>query len=210
MSFDLLVQKPESQRDEAWEARFLEAFAQTKVELVKEEPQQGPDGWPYLLAKTGVGQEPVTKVIEWLYTRGVGLAVNTHKVLPDYIFTYGMIWNFAETGKFAAPQQAAPAGRVEIDGQKMLIGEPTQKYLPGYVREVLKNFLRAQGFPNPKIVAISSPDFQTVDLVFSAESLGGIPQAQHRVLAEAVGWFLPLHYSLLFESERELRGFVPL
>lgn len=210
--FDTLINQPETARDEAWEKAFLDGILQTKVELVQNQPVKGPDSWPYLLIKTGPqGQEPFAEIVRWAATQGVGLAVNTHKMLPDYIFTYGQTWNFVETGLFISTTTAPSAGVVELSaGQKVILGQPSEKYLPKYARSILKEFLSAQGFPSPKIVVMSSPDYKIVDLVFSIESLNNLPPKDHPVLAGAIGWFLPLHYSLIFASEESIRGFTTL
>jgi hypothetical protein len=209
---DSLMNQPEASRDEAWELEFLKLIVTTKVQLAQNQPQQGPDGWPYMLVKTGPeGQEPFTQLVQWASPKGIGLAINTHKMLPDYIFNYGMVWNFVETGQFTSTTTAPSAGEVTIEaGQKVILGEPSAKYLPQYVRQILREFLAAQGFAQPKVVVMSSPDFKVVDLVFSIESLNNLRQTEHRILAEAVGWFLPLHYSLIFASEKSLRGFTAL
>lgn len=212
MDLDALLQQPEAHRDERWEKEFLKAIPSTKVELVQEQPQPGPDGWPYLLARTGAaGSEPFIRIVDWTRTRGVGVALNTHKMVPDYVFTYGMLWNYAQTGQFIHPATPPTAGEVEIQpGQRMLAGEPSEAYLPGYVRQVLREFLRAQGYEKPRIVVMSTADFKNTDLVFSVESLNDLKPNDHRTFAAAVSWFLPLHYSLILGSERNLRGFVDL
>lgn len=211
MDFLKLLELPESSRDQAWEHTFLEQFISTNVEVAKDEPQLGPDGWPYLLVRTGRGEEPIVRVVEFLYTRGVGLAVNTHKMVPDYVFTYGMIWNFAETGKFVMVGAQASGGEIILSpGEKVISGEPSPKFLPPYVRSILKSFLQAQGFQQPKVAALTSDNFKTVDLVFSLESLGGLAPDRHASLAQDIGWFLPLHYTLMIESEANVKGFVDL
>ena len=73
---------------------------------MNEEPQNGPDGWPYLLVRTSAeAAEPFARVVEWLAGRGIGLVVNPHKMVPDYVFTYGMLWNYIETGRFVLPSR---------------------------------------------------------------------------------------------------------
>jgi len=208
MDFDQLLQQPESRRDENWEREFLNQFSMTKVQIVNERPSEGPDGWPYLNSRTG-GDEPIAKVVHWLSSRGIGLAVNTHKMVPDYVFTYGMLWNFKETGRFVTDSVEKKPGEVVLDGG-MVTGAPTEKYLPAYVRRILKEFLAAQGFKKPRIVVLSSADYKIVDLAFSVDSLGALPEKEHKVLADALSWFLPLHYSLVFASEDGLQGWVDL
>lgn len=209
---DSLMNQPEASRDEAWERDFLAGIVQAKVELTQNQPQQGPDGWPYMLVKTGPqSEESFTQLVQWAAPKGIGLALNTHKMLPDYIFTYGMVWNFVETGQFISQTTAPSEGEVHLDAdQKVILGPPSEKYLPMYARQILKQFLAAQGFEKPRIVVMSSPDYKVVDLVISVESLNNLKQTEHRILAEAIGWFLPLHYSLIFGSEQSLRGFTDL
>lgn len=209
---DQLLNQPEASRDEAWERDFLLGVVQAKVELTQNQPQQGPDGWPYMLLKTGPqAEEPFTQIVQWAAPKGIGLAINTHKMLPDYIFTYGMVWNFVETGQFTSLTTPPSEGEVTLkEDEQVILGEPSEKYLPKYARQILKQFLAAQGFEKPRIVVMSSRDYKAVDLVFSIESLNNLKQTEHRILSEAIGWFLPLHYSLIFAQEQSLRGFTDL
>lgn len=210
MELDSLLQLPESSRDENWERQFLDAILAAKVEPVGDQAQAGPDGWPYFLVRTVPNaQEPFRRIVEWAAARGIGLALNTHKMVPDYIFTYGMLWYFTTTGRFITPEPPAKAGEVNFS-EGMIAGAPTEAYLPTSVRGVLREFLKAQGFAEPKIVVMTSQDFKTTDLVFSTESLNDLPAKSHRTMAEALAWFLPLHYSLVLGSERNLRGWAKL
>jgi hypothetical protein len=210
MEFETLIQQPEAQRDHAWEARFLDGILQSKVAIVNDEPQNGPDGWPYLLVRTSAeAVEPFARVVQWLAGRGIGLVVNPHKMVPDYVFTYGMLWNYIETGRFVIPQAPGPAGEIVL-GPETVMGAPSPKFLPDYVRGVLREFLKAQGFAAPRILVISTPDYKQTDLAFSLESLGGLAPKDQKVLAEALAWFLPLHYSVALTTEQKLPKFVDL
>lgn len=207
-----LIQQPESQRDEEWEQAFFHAFLAAKVEIDGEESRVGPDGWPYLFVKTSrEATEPAGKVMQWLMPRGIGLVVNAHKMLPDYVFPYGMIWHFVETGQFITSAPVAEQGAVVLQkGQKLLYGPPSDQYLPRYVRDVMREFLKAQGFSSPKVLVITSPDYKQVDLAFSLESLNNPESAHHQALAEALAWFLPLHYTLVLASEANMPSFSDL
>lgn len=207
-----LAQYPESRRDQAWEMQFLDAVIMSKVEVDGSEPTYGPDGWPYLKVKTAAnGTEPFHKVVQWLASRGIGLVVNAHKLMPDYVFTYGMIWNFVETGRFVSPEKAQAAGEVVFSRENPpVVGAPSETYLPSYVRSVLREFLKAQGFAKPMVAVISTQDFKNVDLAFSAESLNNLPQNQHSTFAQALMWFLPQHYSLVIAEEKNLSGWTQL
>jgi hypothetical protein len=214
MDFETLIQLPESLRDDAWEARFLDGILTTKVVVEAEDPKPGPDGWPYLHLRTGgEGQEPFHRIVKWASGRGIGLVVNAHKMVPDYVFTYGMLWNFIETGRFVLPVKPVAATEEVVlqPEQELMAGAPTEKFLPGYVRSVLREFLTAQGFSRPRILVLSSSrDFTQTDLMFSLESLNDLAASARPVLAEALSWFLPVHYRLVLGSEQNLPAFVDL
>lgn len=211
MSLQELLQMPDEQRDTHWELRFFDAIAAANLKVLSPEAQQGPDGWPYLLAETGdEATEPTQKIIQWLATRGIGLVINPSKSYPDYVFNFGMIWHFKQTGLFVRTQSEVPAGTVEItEGAGLHAGPPTKEYLPDDVRAVLRDFFRDQGLFGMKILVMSQ-DRKHYDLAFSLESLGNPPQKEHQGILEAISWFLPPHYSLLLVSEVGLPTFTQL
>jgi hypothetical protein len=207
-------------RDEAWEGEFLQALPQAQVHVLRPEPQEGPDNWPYLLISTEEGaDDPITNVIGWLCSRGIGLVINPQKPIPDFVLSYGMLWNFRERGEFlssAHPQNESnekPQSRSERfeikPGQQLYAGPPSESYLPKYVRTVLKQFLADQGVFSPKVLMISE-DQKNFDLCFSIESLKSPPAHEHKNIAEALSWFLPPHYTLSLVSEKMVSGFQPL
>lgn len=218
MDFISLVQQPESQRNDTWEVQFLDGILTQDVEVLQDQPQTGPDGWPYLLVKAGTpGEkpgEPFGRIVRWLSQRGIGLVVNPHKMMPDYVFTFGMLWNQIETGRFVIPSPKNEEACFE-QKQRLIMGAPTEKYLPSYVRKILREFLKAQGIERPKILVVSSADYKKIDLAFSMESLSGansapLSQDDQKNLAEALSWFLPLHYGLTLVSEAGLPPFYDL
>ncbi len=211
MTLEKLLNVTEEERDLDWEDKFFMAFTNSEIQVLSAEPQTGPDGWPYLLADTkGEELEPAQKVLQWLATRGIGLALNPTKSYPDFVFNYGMIWHFRETGLFYRRQDEITSGAVEMkEGQNILSGPPKEEYLPGYVRKVLKDFFLDQGLMAIKILMISQ-DGKHYDLAFSLESLGNPPQKEHEGIAEAISWFLPPHYSILLTTEKGLPSFLPL
>lgn len=202
-----LSEVPDLERNEAWEDRFLQALAGAKLNLLAEDAQRGPDGWPYLMAETSdEASEPAQRVFHWLSSRGIGLAINPRKQYPDYVLTYGMIWNFRETGRFIDRRVNKTAGSVTLQkSREIKIGSPDPKYLPADVRAILREFFRDQGILQPRLLVMDGPE--GTDLVFSLESLRNPPAHEHAGIAEAIGWFLPTHYSLIFLSEKDVKGF---
>ncbi len=206
-----LTNTPESERTPEWEVKFFQTLTQSNLELLTADPQQGPDGWPYLLARTAEGAtEPAQKMIQWLALKGMGLVVNAQKDYPDYVFSYGMLWSFKETGFFFKDMEPEKEGVVEFDLNSIKhAGTPTPQYLPDYVRSILREFFRDQGVLAPKILVISQDKIK-YELAFSLESLGNPPENEHAGVAEAIGWFLPPHYTLLLVSEKGMPIFSDL
>lgn len=213
LNIEDLINTDESLRDDEWEKAFFYAFPQTKLKVLNEAPQAGPDSWPYLLVQTDEnGSESAAQVLHWLSDKGIGLAVNPQKPVPDYVFTYGMIWNFRQRQQFLTPVDEARLGQVKFEkGEKVLAGGPTEDFLPPYVRAVLKEFFRQQKIDDMKIVVIGhGGEKKQYDLCFSLEALGTPDKTEHRGILEAISWFLPPHYSLMIISEKDMPQFQSL
>lgn len=212
------LQTPEDKRDQVWDEKFFKLLSESNLQIIADEPQQGPDGWPYLICETT--DQPVDvdkkidstqKILHWLSTRGIGLVVNPKKLpYPDYVFSYGMIWSFRETGYFIKYENLDLSKQIVLDPNKNIkIGPPTKEYLPDYARSIIKDFLRDQNIFDARILMIST-DGLHYDLCFSLESLGTPPESEHEGILEAISWFLPPHYTLAVVSEKGLTGFVSL
>lgn len=224
------LQINEDERNQAWEEKFFKLLTESNLQILAEDPQTGPDGWPYLICdiattvattQTQSKQAKVDsaqKILHWLSSRGIGLVINSKKLpYPEYVFTFGMIWSFRETGFFIkyqgertknslnkeAMQQQASKQFVIEQNSPLKVGAPTVEYLPPYVRAIVKNFLRDQGVFDARILMISV-DGENYDLCFSLESLGSPPLAEHEGILEALSWFLPPHYAIALVSESSL------
>lgn len=206
-----ILSVPSDNRNAHWEIDFFNSLSKSNVNVMSADPQIGPDNWPYLMAEwADGGTESVQKVIHWLHDKGIGLVVNPTKEYPDYVFTYGMIWSFKESGYFYKTADQITSGAVEIkENSNCFYGAPSEAYLPKYVRRILKDFFMDQGLLNVKVLMIST-DNKFFDFAISLESLGNPPQAEHEGIAEAISWFLPPHYSILLISEKNLPAFLDL
>lgn len=206
-------------RDQAWDEKFFKLFSESTLKIIAAEPQQGPDSWPYLMTEVLPGviiaspesADSAQKIIFWLSTRGIGLVVNpTRTPYPDFVFSYGMLWSFRETGYFNKYQKNSENKQLLIENSKTaLFGEPTLEFLPQYVRKVLKDFFLDQSVFEPKVLMISN-DGINYDLCFSLESLGNPKVAEHQGILEALSWFLPPHYTIALISEMNLPAFAKL
>lgn len=217
MILDHLVVEDEA-RDQAWEEKFFKLFSSSKLKIIAADPQQGPDGWPYLMTELSLENptpsesvDSAQKILHWLSTRGIGLVVNPQRTpYPDFIFSYGMIWSFRETGYFNKYPTLNETTELLIENpHKAHYGEPSLEFLPLYVRKVLKDFFLDQSVFHPKVLMISA-DGKNFDLCFSLESLGSPKPEEHQGILEALSWFLPPHYSLALISEKNLPAFLGL
>jgi hypothetical protein len=224
LRFEQLLAVDWSLRDEAWEKAFLAELPQAQVRVLNPEAQSGPDGWPYLFVgdvpppntpenkpEPAAEAEPLLQVLNWLSSRGIGLALNPQKSSPDFVLTYGMVWNFRERGQFVSEIGQAPrSSAIEVSaGQQVMTAQPSESFLPAYVRSILKQFLADQGLFAPKIMMISF-DQKNYELCFSLESLKSPPPEEQAGIAEALAWFLPAHYVVSLVSEKAVPGFVAL
>jgi hypothetical protein len=203
-----LCELPEHQRDSHWEDKLLNLLPNCFFEVLQPQAQVGPDSWPYLFVQIKEDGEPAKKILEWLANRGIGLAINPDKKVPDFVLSYGMVWNFVKTGQFrvkSQSQKTSPSSEEFIlsPHTKILAGPPSEDYLPPVPRKILKQFFLDQGVFLPKIVVLSK-DRVNFDLCFSIESLGSPIQSEHKGILEAISWFLPAHYNLALIQEQDL------
>lgn len=211
------LQTNEQDRDFSWDEKFFKLLSLSRVSLISMEPQQGPDHWPYIFCSSATDQKALQvdssqKVLRWLSEKGIGLVVNPdRKPYPDFVFSYGMIWYFRETGFFMNPpqKQNVSTSLTANAENKWFTGAPSENYLPTYVRGVLKNFFADQLKHNVKIMMLSA-DQKNYDLAISIESLGNPPQSEHAQAAEALAWFLPPHYTVALVSEAGFPAFSAL
>ena len=164
MNLEQIVEIPEESRDAKWESDFLTALTKgAKVIVLSDKPIPGPDGLPYLMVDLALGSnddlqtktasaqslpsQPLENVLMWLCDNGIGLVINPQKSVPDYVFPYGMLWNWRQTGSFISPADTyvtGLSGSVQFkNGEEILVGPPSLDYLPQDVREILKEFFLA-------------------------------------------------------------------
>lgn len=207
-TLDELLNCSSETRDPHWENEFFHQFTLSSVNILSPEPQTGPDSWPYLMVESdSEGNESVQKILYWLHDKGIGLVLNPTEEYPDYVFTFGMIWHFKETGLFYKTIDKIKPEVIEIkENSSIYYGQPSETFLPPYVRKILLEFFRDQGLLGVKINLLSD-DNKNFDLCFSLESLGNPDVKEHHGIAEAISWFLPPHYSIVLISEKGLPPF---
>lgn len=203
-----LLKVSESSRKSEWEKNFLKEFPKSHCTILEDQVKQGPDGWPYLWIQVEpLSEEPVQDVLDWACKKGVGLAVNPQKQIPDYIFTYGMVWNFKKSSRFLESVDVPSDKKILFEkGDPVYTKEIDGDFLPTYARNILREFLFNQGIQDQKFLLISR-DRKHYDLCFSLESMNSPQVKEHQGILEALSWFLPQHYSIALISEKNLPPF---
>lgn len=187
---------------------FFTDLLNKPVRLLTPDPQQGPEGFPYLLVSNQQDGDHFIDILKWCANKGIGIVINPTETSADYIFTYGMIWNFFTRGEFITESTTSAATRKTLefnDGKIVLTALPNESYWPSTARRIFKEFLLQQGIYSPKaILVLDHVAKGDVDLCFTAESLGLPPPSEQKGILEAFSWFFPLHYSLAIINEKHL------
>ena len=191
-------------RDFHWEDKFLKAFVDSCVFLVEDSVQIGPDGWPYLYLCTEAQQphkseDRVSSIISWAYENGVGLVLNTHKEKPDYIFHYGMIWNFIHQGEFV--NYAQPAFKKDAE---IYLSPVSQDLVPSKVISFIKDYIRSAGVEGLRCALITRDKIH-YEFAVSIESLGNPLESEHKGIAQGLSWFLPINMPVVLIYEKLLQ-----
>jgi len=203
-----LCELPISKRDLAWEKSLAKAFNDSDVFLVEDQPFQGPDGFSYMHISSERG-ERIDKedFLSWCFESGLGLVLNLkEKKAPDYVFNYGMVWNYLLRGKFM--NEVLEARESEED---LYVHKISEGYLPKEVRRVVKDYLAMNKIDDAKISLVSGGDGTPYELMWCFPNTEITKEADKTTLLEAIAWFLPLDYRLIWaDSEESDLKFQPL
>lgn len=207
ISLSALLATPFKVRNSDWEKKFFKILLEQQCSVISPEPQEGPDGFPYLMVSTDPkNQDVFANVAKWGASRGIGVVVNPEEN-ADYVFTYGMLWNYALRGEFLTTSEEQRTGPLSItNGQTVLVGAPSEDYWPTPVRKIFKEFLVQQGIFEMKVLMLFEKENGPGDFCFSIESLGNPPQSEWEGILEAFSWFFPRHYSLSLISEKNFNA----
>ncbi|MCS6838348.1 MAG: hypothetical protein NZ480_05825 [Bdellovibrionaceae bacterium] len=209
-----LITIPDEMRDAHWEHAFLSQLCFAQVRVMQPDPIVGPDSWPYLHVRLdSKGQEPMSNILLWLSTRGIGLVVDhqENQTYPDYVMPWGTVWWMVKNKTIPTFAATKPLHENINVAWKHVAwwGAPSEDFLPAHVRKILREFFLQQNVLSPKYLLISF-DQKVFNLAFSLESLGKPPIEEHQNLLEALSWFFPPHYPLMLLTEEGSPPFYPL
>ena len=189
-----VLETPSSKRDSNWENNFLNAFVEADLYLRSDEPFQGPDGFSYMDVSTtdeGYQKLKLEDFISWCAHAGVGIVVNLKSnKTPDYVFNYGMIWNYLLRRKFLNPD----IEDLDHGSEAILVHKIVEGFLPKYVRENISEFLTLNKINEVKIGLISRGDNTPYELLWHFSDNKALSEKDSKTLLESIAWFLPLDY----------------
>ena len=207
-----LFEVVKEKRDENWNNEFLTHVAQAS--FVCGDPQiiQGPDGFPYFQLETPMPNKPFQcyvishMISDFILERGIGIVINANKGEPDWVFSYGSLVNFASREEFYTAGTTLQLPKIETLGENenILIGQPSEAFLPAAARNIIRQFLEQQGIGEVKI-ALMSRKYNDEDEMLQELITNLTPQKIGKNLYEALqthlNWFLPTHYSMVAMDE---------
>lgn len=196
-----ICSEPPSKRDADWERRLFESIQNSPLFLLEEEPFQGPDGFSYMNLSSKEGTEIQKEdFLNWSLHAGVGWVLNLKEAqAPDFVFNYGMVWNFLVRGTFVNEEKALPPE----SASPVLVHEIVSGYFPQEVRENMNNFLKANGIGEAEVTLISHGADTDYELLFYFPKDQGREEKDKKTLLEALSWFLPLNYNLAWAKARD-------
>ncbi len=200
-----LIKTPREQRDDKWNAKFLENVADASFICGNPQVIEGPDGFPYFQLNI---PEPNKKfqcfVIkhmkdDFLLEKGFGVAINPLKGQPDWVFSYGDIVNYHISNEFYTKSENSDLPDQEIikEKEEVLIGQPSETVLPIQTRIVIRDFLKNLGINDTKLLLMNrrKPGGYQQELVFNLTPDKFEKKEHYEGVMKSIAWYLPRHYS---------------
>ncbi len=197
---------PAEQRDDQWRTTFLENVE--TASFMKGDPEllTGPDGFPYFVMRSPIPRQSFESFCirnmkdDFILHNGWGIVINPTEASGDWVFTYGDIVNLHVSQKFYSDAQTptVPPTEVIIAEEEVLIGQPSESYVPMHTRNILRTFLKNNGIAKPSFMMMARKMDGTVvqQLVFNIFNEDHTPEAID-YLMRPISWLLPRHYILI-------------
>ena len=208
-------------RDSAWQQQVIGHLAEASFRCGDSQVMTGPGGFPYFALYIPEPGQPFEcfvlshMVDDFLFERGWGVVINLRDNQPDWLLRYGDVVNYKLNKEFySAPlvPDLPPTGVIESDEQ-VLVGQPSELFLPTPVRNAMRQYLEYHGHHDVRIVLLTrnTPHGTVQQLIFNLTHEEFPDEDSYQAFAQSLGWFLPQHYLFGAMEERVFKGrFVPL
>jgi len=218
-----LLTIPLEERNNEWVAQFIDNIAEANLEVSEPEIIMSTEGFPYFNLRTVEAGENfqayvIKQKLPILLKNGFGVAINTTKENPDWMFSYGDILNFAIRNEFYTDDHHFSLNNGDFiigSDEEILVGQPSEDILPTYARHQIREFLNYSGVKNPMVMLIArnytDEASVTQDLVFNITPKNFANEKEYKQAMNTISWFLPKHYSLVgLDTQAVDTGFQPL
>jgi len=210
-------------RDNVWVSEFINNIADANLAISEPEIIMSTEGFPYFNLRSVEPEENfqayvIKDKLSVLLQNGFGVALNTKKENPDWMFSYGDLLNYAIREEFYTDDHHFSINNQDFvigSEEEILVGQPSEEILPRYARQQISEFLQYSGVKNPIVMLIARNynDEQKVtqDLVFNITPKNFSNEKEYQVAMNTISWFLPKHYSLVgMDAETMASGFQTL
>lgn len=218
-----LLTIPLPERDNQWVAQFIEHIADANLAVAEPEIIMSTEGFPYFNLRTVETGENfqayvIRQKLPTLLRNGFGVALNTRKENPDWMFSYGDLLNLELRDEFYTDEHIFSKNVGDFvlgKDEEILVGQPAEDILPGYARAQLREFLEYSGVTDPQIMLIARnyTDETKVsqDLALNITPKNFANNQEYETAMRTISWFLPKHYSLVgLAADTVDNGFQPL
>ncbi|MCO6462202.1 MAG: hypothetical protein J5I59_12430 [Saprospiraceae bacterium] len=172
----------------------------------------GPDGFPYFelyLPEDGYAGDVycIEGILDYVLHNGYGISIHQTEGSAEWVLTYGDILNYKLNGRFYSLPETDPAPDyiVSNEHQQMMIAQPSETFLPTYMRPILKSFLQYIGIAEPKMLGIllSTDKSQQPQLAFNIfpEDYNSKEELDYKMYQ--LSWFFPKHYVIVGFSKND-------
>ncbi|TAH32758.1 MAG: hypothetical protein EYC62_08455 [Alphaproteobacteria bacterium] len=220
-----LLRADTSARDADWYKQFESAILGLPVQ--KPNPLQpelitGPDGLQYLPIRSPAAMPDADfkSILPDLVEIGCGVVFDFGQ--SHYVLHYGDVWSLHEYGFFFKPRGAGDAEQIGTDADqklslfkvpnsaRIMIGCPSDHYLPHYVKKNIAGRLNQLGVQTPGVASVYIRDMSPrQNLVFSLKQRDFAAPQDFQNVMNYLAWSLPKHYGLLWnELEDDKRPYL--
>jgi hypothetical protein len=174
-----LLAKPASARDARWQQELYANIVEASFASPAQQIIRGPDGFPYFaLELPPVGKAftcfSIAHLLEQCTHSGYGIVIEPARQPPGWVFSYGELWSLRAYGQVTGDPDDEPSSEpsgVETieESRKLLVGTPSDSFLPPWARPVLRAFLeKGIGLADPSVCLVVDAALRpTRNLVFN-------------------------------------------
>ena len=198
---------PSAERDEKWNQLLFDNATTASFACGNPQVTVGPDGFPYFNLIVPEPNMPfesfcISNMKEnFLLEKGFGVTLSSKVNTVEWVFSYGQIVNLHLNNQFYSAADPVKIKNQETitTNQEVLVGQPSEQFLPKPTREILKKHLQTKGILKPQIMLlirkIEGIPVRELAINIFKEDYSTIEELNN--IMHQISWFLPNHYIIL-------------